>query len=135
MSKSPVLSADPVTGFGGNGLNGGFVNPVRPNPWTMCVIDGAFANWTVPYDSGSLRPHCLNHGFNDGIGNDWGKYQQEAYKPARVKGILESNGDFASFATELENVPHGAIHQAVGGDMVPSSSPGGKVQHHCASLI
>ncbi|KAI8310759.1 hypothetical protein K4K61_013156 [Colletotrichum sp. SAR11_59] len=113
MSKSPVFSTDATTGFGGNGLNGGLTSPSRPNPLTMCVIDGAFANFTVPYFDTTPRAHCLNRGFNDGIGVDNGKFQGKAYSPARISEITETSGNFSQFATALENGPHGAIHNSI----------------------
>ncbi|KAJ3960443.1 hypothetical protein N0V92_002920 [Colletotrichum tropicale] len=123
MSKSPVFSTDATTGFGGNGLNGGLTSPSRPNPLTMCVTDGAFANFTVPYFDTTPRAHCLNRGFNDGLGVDNGKFQGKAYSPARISEITETSGNFSQFATALENGPHGAIHNSVGGDLIPSTSP------------
>ncbi|KAG5784240.1 hypothetical protein H9Q73_002142 [Fusarium xylarioides] len=122
MSKSPVFSNDKTRGFGGNGLNGGFVSPSRPNPLTMCVLDGAFNNFTVQYYDNALRPHCLNRGFNDGLGQA-GKFQGNSYSPQVVSKIINNSKNFSTFATDLENGPHGAIHQAVGGDLIPSTSP------------
>ncbi|KAF5687094.1 Tyrosinase [Fusarium circinatum] len=122
MSKSPVFLNDKTRGFGGNGLNGGFVSPARPNPLTMCVLDGAFNNFTVQYYDNALRPHCLNRGFNDGTGQA-GKFQGNAYSPQAVSKIINTSMNFSTFATDLENGPHGAIHQAIGGDMIPSTSP------------
>ncbi|KAM0205509.1 hypothetical protein ACHAPA_008863 [Fusarium lateritium] len=122
MSKSPVFSKDKARGFGGNGLNGGLVSPSRPNPLTMCVLDGSFNNFTVQYYDGASRPHCLNRGFNDGV-VPAGKFQGDSYSPQAVAKISDSSKNFTTFATSLENGPHGAIHQAVGGDLVPSTSP------------
>ncbi|KAM0244321.1 hypothetical protein ACHAP5_006337 [Fusarium lateritium] len=122
ISKSPVFSKDKTRGFGGNGLDGGFVSPSRPNPLTMCVLDGAFNNSTVQYFDGASRPHCLNRGFNDGIVQA-GKFQGKSYSPQAVAKISDSSRNFTTFATSLENGLHGAIHQAVGGDLVPSTSP------------
>ncbi|OHF02047.1 hypothetical protein CORC01_02626 [Colletotrichum orchidophilum] len=123
MSKSPVFSNDTTSGLGGNGLNGGWVAPTRPNPLTMCVLDGAFANFTVSYYTTNALSHCLNRGFNDGVGVNAGRYQGGLYSPAKVSGIVENSGNFSTFATALENGPHGAIHSAVGGDLFPSTSP------------
>ncbi|KAF9871307.1 hypothetical protein CkaCkLH20_11228 [Colletotrichum karsti] len=123
MSKSPVFSNDTTRGFGGNGLNGGLTSPSRPNPLVMCVTDGAFGNFTVSYYDTTPRPHCLNRGFNDGVGGNNGKFQGHMYSPDKVLDIIEGFGNFSEFATKLENEPHGAIHQALGGDMIPSTSP------------
>ncbi|KAL4411090.1 hypothetical protein CABS03_08431 [Colletotrichum abscissum] len=123
MSKSPVFSNDTTIGFGGNGLNGGLVSPTRPNPLTMCVIDGAFANFTVSYYTTTALSHCLNRGFNDGIGVNAGPYEGGLYSPGKISGIIKTSSNFSTFATTLENGPHGAIHSAVGGDLFPSTSP------------
>ncbi|KAG5654821.1 hypothetical protein KAF25_002889 [Fusarium avenaceum] len=131
MSKSPVFSKDKTRGFGGNGLNGGIVSPSRPNRLTMCVLDGAFNNFTVQYYDQTSRPHCLNRGFNDGF-TSAGKFQGDSYSPQVVSKIIDNSKNFTTFAKDLENGPHGAIHQAVGGDMVPSTSPNDPVffLHH-----
>ncbi|OHW94339.1 monooxygenase [Colletotrichum incanum] len=126
MSKSPVFSSDATTGFGGNGLNGGWVSPTRPNPLTMCVIDGAFANFTVSYFETTARSHCLNRGFNNGVGVTAGQYEGDLYSQAKVSSIIENSSNFSTFATALEADPHGAIHSAVGGDLFPSTSPNGE---------
>ncbi|KAK1497048.1 hypothetical protein CTAM01_08060 [Colletotrichum tamarilloi] len=125
MSKSPVFSNDTTIGFGGNGLNGGLVSPTRPNPLTMCVIDGAFANFTVSYYTTTALSHCLNRGFNDGIGVNAGPYEGGLYSLEKISGIIKTSSNFSTFATTLENGPHGAIHSAVGGDLFPSTSPNG----------
>ncbi|KAF5022988.1 hypothetical protein F66182_4945 [Fusarium sp. NRRL 66182] len=122
ISKSPVFSKDKARGFGGNGLNGGIVNPSRPNPLTMCVLDGAFNNFTVQYYGAASRPHCLNRGFNDGV-DQAGKFQGDSYSSQAVSKLGDSSKNFTVFADSLENGPHGAIHQAVGGDLVPATSP------------
>ncbi|CVK94751.1 related to monophenol monooxygenase (tyrosinase) [Fusarium mangiferae] len=131
MSKSPIFSKDKIRGFGGNGVGGGFVNPGRPNPLTMCVLDGAFNNFTVQYYDQTSRPHCLNRGFNDGL-TSAGKFQGDSYSPQAVSKIISDSKNFTKFTRDLENGPHGAIHQAIGGDMVPSTSPNDPVffLHH-----
>nr|XP_036582174.1 uncharacterized protein CTRU02_07740 [Colletotrichum truncatum]KAF6790834.1 hypothetical protein CTRU02_07740 [Colletotrichum truncatum] len=123
MSKSPVFSTDATTGFGGNGLNGGLTSPSRPNPLVMCVTEGAFGNFTVSYFNTALRAHCLNRGFNNGLGVDNGKFQGKLYSPEKIAEITGNSHNFSTFATVLENEPHGAIHQSVGGDLIPSTSP------------
>ncbi|XEV03447.1 hypothetical protein FSHL1_008734 [Fusarium sambucinum] len=81
-----------------------------------------FNNFTVQYYDGALRPHCLNRGFNDGF-NFAEKFQGKSYSPSAVSKIIDRSMNLTRFATVLENGPHGAIHQAVGGDLVPSTSP------------
>ncbi|VTT64566.1 unnamed protein product [Fusarium fujikuroi] len=122
MSKSPIFSKDKIRGFGGNGLGGGFVNLGRPNPSTMCVLDGAFNNFTVQYHDQTSRPHCLNRGFNDEL-TPAGKFQGDSYSPHAVSKIMRDSKNFTTFTRDLENGSHGAIHQAIGGDIVSSTSP------------
>ncbi|VZI11919.1 unnamed protein product, partial [Fusarium fujikuroi] len=131
MSKSPIFSKDKIRGFGGNGLGGGFVNLGRPNPSTMCVLDGAFNNFTVQYHDQTSRPHCLNRGFNDEL-TPAGKFQGDSYSPHAVSKIMRDSKNFTTFTRDLENGSHGAIHQAIGGDIVSSTSPNNPVffLHH-----
>lgn len=127
MSKSPIFSKDKIRGFGGNGVRGGFVNSGRPNPLTICVLDRAFNNLTVQYYDQTSRPHCLNRGFNDGL-TSARKFQGDSYSPQAVSKIISDSKNFTKFTRDLENGPHGAIHQAIGRDIVPSTSPNGKFQ-------
>ncbi|KAK2602166.1 hypothetical protein N8I77_008720 [Diaporthe amygdali] len=127
LQDSPILSGSPTTGFGGTGP-GGFVSPSRPNPLTSCVPDGAFANLTVAYYAGASRPHCLNRGFADGVVET--EHPERAanmsayyYTPAFLANMTESNDEFVPFWRALEDGPHGAIHNVIGGDMVPGTSP------------
>lgn len=125
LQDSPVLSSSPATGFGGSGP-GGFVSPSRPDPLTSCVPDGAFANLTVAYYGGAARPHCLNRGFSDGLQDGPGRGANMSayyYTPAFLANMTASNTGFVPFWRALEDGPHGAIHTALGGDMVPGTSP------------
>lgn len=126
-AKSPIWSA--TAGFGGNGLNGGFVNPARPGPLTMCVQDGPFRRFEPAYSTGQYDPHCLNRGFNNNGPGALGRMGGDAYTPAIVANITTTSTTFPAFATRLEDGPHGAVHASVGGDMVPSTSPNGKPAH------
>ncbi|KAK8119938.1 Tyrosinase [Apiospora kogelbergensis] len=113
-----------VQEFGGNGAGGGWSSPARPNPLTSCVTAGPLAGTTLTYYAGAERAHCLNRQLNNGTGGAkealWGAAD---YAPANIARIVDGSPDFAAFADRLENGPHGAIHNAVGGDLVPSSSP------------
>lgn len=122
MSKSPIFSKDKIRGFGGNGLGGGFVNLGRPNPSTMCVLDGAFNNFTVQYHDQTSRSHCLNRGFNDEL-TPAGKFQGDSYSPHAVSKTMRDSKNFTTITRDLENGSHGAIHQAIGGDIVSSTLP------------
>ncbi|KAH8771953.1 monooxygenase [Diaporthe sp. PMI_573] len=127
LPDSALLSGSARTGFGGTGP-GGFVSPSRPNPLTSCVPDGAFANLTVAYYSGAARPHCLNRGFADGVGDPvhperGANMSAYYYTPTFLEDMADSNTEFAPFWRALEDGPHGAIHNAIGGDMIPGTSP------------
>ncbi|KAK9413193.1 putative Tyrosinase copper-binding domain-containing protein [Seiridium unicorne] len=113
LPSAPVFSDSPK-GFGGPGLSSGFSSPARPNPLTS-----------------EERPHCLNRQFNNGTGSEptdpfW---QATLYSPATVANITDNSTTFEVFWKALENTPHGAIHNVIGGDMVPSTSPNGKNQY------
>jgi tyrosinase len=69
-------------------------------------------------------PHCLSRDFFDGVMRP-GTMRSSAYTPA-VLADINTKPTFVEFELQLENVPHGSIHSAVGGamgDMGPSSSP------------
>ncbi|KAM0812088.1 hypothetical protein AB5N19_14405 [Seiridium cardinale] len=124
LPSAPVFSDSPK-GFGGPGLSSGFSSPARPNPLTSCVTTGVFANFTMTYYTREERPHCLNRQFNNGTGSEptdpfW---QAILYSPATVANITDNSTTFEVFWKALENTPHGAIHNVIGGDMVPSTSP------------
>lgn len=127
LPDSPLLSGSATTGFGGTGP-GGFVSPSRPNPLTSCVPDGAFADMTVAYYSGAARPHCLNRGFADGAGDQdhperGANMSAYYYTPSFLADMASSSTTFTAFWRALEDGPHGAIHNAIAGDMIPATSP------------
>lgn len=47
------------------------------------------------------------------------------YTEEIVDEILAVDG-YPDFRYQLEGVPHGAVHSAIGGDMMPATSPNGK---------
>lgn len=123
-ANAPMWS--PTTGFGGNGLYGSFSNPARPNMLTMCLQDGPFKNFTPAYFTGLVRPHCLNRGFNNNGPGPLANMGGDKYSPEVVANITNVSTTFETFATALENGPHGVVHTSIGGDMQPSTSPNGK---------
>ncbi|KAI3396132.1 hypothetical protein diail_463 [Diaporthe ilicicola] len=129
LQDSPLLSGSPATGFGGSGPGGSAsASPSRPNPLTSCVPDGAFANLTVAYYAGAVRPHCLNRAFSDGLADDPQKTASMSayyryYTPSSLASMTASNNGFVPFWRALEDGPHRAVHNALGGDMVPGTSP------------
>ncbi|ETS76328.1 hypothetical protein PFICI_11715 [Pestalotiopsis fici W106-1] len=127
LPSSPVFSESTETGFGSGGLYSGFSSPSRPNPLTSCVTTGAFANYSLTYYVNNVNPHCLNRQFNNGTGtlSTDPLWQAVFYSPATVANITDNSTTYETFWQALENTPHGAIHNVIGGDMVPSTSPNG----------
>ncbi|KAJ1332083.1 tyrosinase [Microdochium nivale] len=124
QDSGSLLFSTVVRDFGGNGLGGGSSSPARPNPLVSCVTGGPLANVTLPYYEGSKRPYYLNRQINNGIGSPAeALWLASFYTPTAVDNITETSSDFVTFWTQLETDPHSAIHNALGGDMVPSTSP------------
>jgi hypothetical protein len=87
--------------FGGNGENG-----------TNCVRTGVAAGWI----GGVNNPGCLKRC------SKWGVL----YSPEVVTALLNRADTFQSFATAIENGPHGLVHMQLGGacgDMSTMASP------------
>ncbi|PSN59511.1 monooxygenase [Corynespora cassiicola Philippines] len=116
-ARSPIW--DPITGFGGDGTTD---EALKEENGRRCLTDGPLKNlrpsWLSP---GVYSPHCLSRGFNNGT-QEPGDMFRWAYTPESVKEIHEKSA-YADFRYGLEGTPHGAIHSAVGGDMLPSHSP------------
>ncbi|KAI0014687.1 hypothetical protein F4780DRAFT_767260 [Xylariomycetidae sp. FL0641] len=132
LPSSPIFSPSATTGFGGSGEGAAWIPPTHVNPLTACVTDGAFTGLNLSYFTSGARPHCLNRVLNNGTGidtgtgtggADLGPWLGNAYSPATVANITDSNTRFDAFWPELENTPHGSIHSALGGDMLPQTSP------------
>ncbi|KAG8723370.1 hypothetical protein FRC09_003634 [Ceratobasidium sp. 395] len=102
---------DPVAGFGGNG---------NTNTQDHCVENGPYADFWLSYPS----PHCLSRQFNNGNTRSkvLGTMQGNQYSKKTVDDIL-SNGNYLDFSTNLEEVPHDAIHNVIAGDMEAAFSP------------
>lgn len=112
-----------TNGFGGNG---------DPNH-NQTVIDGPFGNFTVDMtlhegggDTPFYGPHYLRRNFED---NPFlvGMFNSTAVAKAQVMA------NFSDYHYYLEGGPHGAVHQWIGGDMAPTSSPNEPLffLHHC----
>ncbi|KAI1464569.1 Di-copper centre-containing protein [Daldinia caldariorum] len=119
-SKSSIW--DPITGVGGNG------SPEKTVQigWSTykCVVDGPFKDLVPAYVTNTYQPHCLRRTFNNGT-EQIGNMLSEAYTPDAVAKI-NALTDYVNFHNKLEGGPHGAIHSAVAGDMMPATSPNGK---------
>lgn len=82
------------------------------------------AEWAVTL----LNLRCINSftSYNNGYGTPTlqdGTMFSEFYSPGVVNSILGNGTDYDSFRRPLEGTPHGAIHQAIAGDMAPAYSP------------
>ncbi|ORX69803.1 Di-copper centre-containing protein [Linderina pennispora] len=88
--------------FGGNGQGA-----------NHCVTNGMQANWQMSYPSN----HCFARQFNNGNRiNAW-------YSPEYIQSVLSRSSTMAQIRAGIEYSLHGAIHLAVGGDMVQMHSP------------
>ncbi|KAI7938746.1 hypothetical protein MJO28_014325 [Puccinia striiformis f. sp. tritici] len=126
MSKSPVWSADPDVGFGGNGRD--FDN-VDDGLDGGVVTDGAFANWALYYP----EYHELQRNYNlpsqyKQAGRSYGSQFFDAASINRV----QSQSTFANFTVALEGSdpslpgpriqgPHSIIHIIIGGEITPTA--------------
>jgi tyrosinase len=119
---------DPTTGFGGNGNT-------RTN--AHCVEQGPYANFQVRgmgTGFGTLTdtefqltypsPHCLARRFNNGNVRSGvlGTMQGSQYSTSMINNIL-SSPDYLSFSSNIEEIPHDAIHNVISGDMAAAFSP------------
>ncbi|KAG9123220.1 hypothetical protein FRC07_000085 [Ceratobasidium sp. 392] len=102
---------DPTTGFGGNG---------NTRTSAHCVEDGPYANLKLNYPNS----HCLARQFNSGNlrSKSIGTMLGSQYSPKMIQQILNS-GNYVDFSTQIEEVPHDAIHNAIAGDMAAAFSP------------
>ncbi|KAF4551773.1 Tyrosinase-like protein 3 [Elsinoe fawcettii] len=120
---SPNPQAAPVfdaSAFGGNGspkktvtLSSGSVRP--------CVADGTFSNITNAYFGTDYEDHCLIRNFNNGTSEPGDMFAPNYSKEAVDK--IQALSGYDAYRRQLEGTPHGAIHSALGGDMIPSTSP------------
>jgi tyrosinase len=122
VPASPIF--DPEYGFGGNGGDKTETSDDAHMKTWRCLVDGPFKDLRPAYVLTEYAPHCLSRDFFDGQ-NRPGTMRTSGYTPKIINGILGEE-KFVDFELRLENVPHGSIHSAVGGqmgDMGPSSSP------------
>lgn len=116
-SKAPVWDAE--TGFGGNGSpQRQIMIDGRPRE---CINDGPLRDIQFSYYGGRNVPHCLMRQFNNGS-DIIGDMFSPNYDQATLDRI-HALPNYDIFRRQLESIPHGAIHSAVGGDMSPSTSP------------
>jgi tyrosinase len=131
VPKSAIWDAK--TGFGGDGS----LNKTEPTyggrSFRKCVNDGPFKDLYPMYFGGDYTPHCLSRGWNDGSENV-GKMFSDNYTKEAVNKIQEVKS-YDEYRQQLEAGPHGAIHSAMGGDMIPNTSPNGTITPVLDSLI
>ncbi|KAF4429629.1 Tyrosinase [Fusarium acutatum] len=112
---------DPKTGFGGNGSPNKTESIYDGRAVRKCLNNGPFKDLIPAYLTTEYDPHCLSRNWNDGsknVGNMLSKnYNKEAV--AKVQEVK----DYDHYRQKLEAGPHGAIHSAIGGDMIPNTSP------------
>ncbi|KAI8323505.1 Di-copper centre-containing protein [Martensiomyces pterosporus] len=78
-----------------------------------CISNGVQSGWTMTYPNN----HCLQRQFNNGNRiNAW-------YSPEYIQSVLSRANGMADLRPGIEFSLHGAVHLAVGGDMVQMSSP------------
>ncbi|KAJ4027870.1 hypothetical protein NW752_000116 [Fusarium irregulare] len=120
---------DPETGFGGNG-SPNKTSKVSETYNMPCVIDGPFEHWQPKFYGTDEKQHCLSRSWNDGSENVGDMFSTQ-YTPKAVKKI-QAIKHYDDYRQKLERGPHGAIHSAIGGDMIPNSSPNDPVffLHH-----
>ncbi|KAK7955752.1 tyrosinase [Apiospora aurea] len=113
---------DPVNGVGGNG--GDKTEKTSDGREWKCLVDGPFKDIRPAYSRTMAAEHCLSRDLFDGTSRP-GTMRAAGYTPELIAD-MNKLPDFESFEFKLENVPHGSIHSAVGGemgDLGPSSSP------------
>ncbi|KAF4345525.1 Tyrosinase [Fusarium beomiforme] len=119
VPASPIWDAK--TGLGGNG------SPSKTEPYAngrdtrKCVIDGPFKDFRPVFQGTNYEPHCLSRRWNNGT-EQVGDMLSPAYTKETVSKIQNIEG-YDEYRQKLESRPHGAIHSAIGGDMVPNTSP------------
>ncbi|CAD6886122.1 unnamed protein product [Tilletia controversa] len=129
VQDSPMLSND--FGVGGNGS---FPNgTVTSGPFAYLPVSylSDLQNQSVP----SYNPHYLQRTFGviDAQTSTYPMFE-EGYNSSSVRRVLTTGGsNFSAFSTLFEGLfrrrdvvgagPHGAVHQAIGGEMVNANSP------------
>jgi len=132
-SNDPSKAAvwDPVTGFGGNGQGTGNTGNHAPP-----VKDGPFKDYRPLYSGTAVDQHWLCRAWSRGNpDNDDRDLFGHRYTPQIVADVLATNSSYDGFREALETGPHQSVHFGVAigngvgkiGDMVPSSSPNGKL--------
>ena len=100
-----------------------------------CVVDGPFAGIVVHWYGAQDYPHCLSRGFHDKVEFDEIGHR---FGPAAMEHAL-ARDDYQSFLQELEDGPHLAIPQGIGGDFFYTVAPYGQkpaaTEMRCANSV
>ncbi|EMT74076.1 Tyrosinase [Fusarium odoratissimum] len=125
MPTSPSMPttrpSPPKTGFGGNGSLNKAESIYNGRAVRKCLDDVPFKDLVPAYLTTNYDPHCLARGWNDGS-EQVGDMLSDAYTKEAVAKVQEIKG-YDEYRQKLEGGPHGAIHSAIGGDMIPNTSP------------
>ncbi|KAJ2527549.1 hypothetical protein GGH20_003021, partial [Coemansia sp. RSA 1937] len=78
-----------------------------------CVQNGLQNGWTMTYPSN----HCLRRQYNNG------NTINPMYSPEYIQSLLSRSKNMAQLRPAIEFSIHGAVHLALGGDMVQNYSP------------
>ncbi|CEF88219.1 hypothetical protein SNK03_012974 [Fusarium graminearum] len=119
VPKSAIWDAK--TGFGGNGSPNRTESIYNGRYVRKCLDDGPFKNLHPEFLGTTRDPHCLSRNWNDGSSNI-GDMISDAYSPEAVKKV-QAVEKYDDYRYTLEGGPHGAIHSAIGADMIPNTSP------------
>ncbi|KAJ3541489.1 hypothetical protein NMY22_g3870 [Coprinellus aureogranulatus] len=124
IPQSPIF--DPVTGFGGDGVEGtytpptdgdGSVFPIVPETWKGCVGTGPFADAVMHVGPGKrFEDHCLDRKLSD-------NFRAQFTTSSIISNIL-SQTTYDNFWNSLDGFPfktdfrlHDSGHSTLGGDM------------------
>lgn len=116
LSVPKAAIFDPTTGLGGSAKG------TRAGP----IATGPFANFRVNSMDGGGFPrtssHYLARQFNGDGGTTPGTMRASFYNSTIVSGLMALN-NYADFRMALEDTPHDALHNSIGGDMQTMYSP------------
>ncbi|KAJ2770720.1 hypothetical protein IWQ56_002063, partial [Coemansia nantahalensis] len=79
----------------------------------QCVVGGLQASWSLGYPS----PHCLGRQYNNG------NTIKPIYSPEFIQSILTRSTNMTSLRSGIEMSLHGAVHIALGAEMMQMFSP------------
>jgi hypothetical protein len=78
-----------------------------------CIPDGPFKDWQVKVPT----PHCLSRGYKPG------QFQETYISSGTLATLLRGAKNMKELTSSINIEPHGAVHVAIGGDLVEKHSP------------